>query len=157
MSAALLTAQATGGAAEILVVRSGPETFGIPVGAVRGVFRIDRLTRVPQAPRAFVGLVNVRGTIVPIFSLGACLGTNTETTIVGGPAVNLDTDGEAALLVDSVGDVVTLDADSRIDAPPHVSAERAVFLAALYRLNASLLPILDVRALFRLMADFPPR
>ena len=63
-------------------------------------------------------------------------------------AVGLDFRGESfALVVDEVGDVVSLDAGSRIDNPPHLGAE-GVKISTVHRLADAILPILDLDWIF---------
>ena len=50
-------------------------------------------------------------------------------------------------MVDEVGDVVSLDAGSRIDNPPHLGAER-VKISSVHRLADAILPILDLDWIF---------
>ncbi|MBV9636327.1 MAG: purine-binding chemotaxis protein CheW [Methylobacteriaceae bacterium] len=140
---------------EFVTISCADETFGLPVRAIRTVFRIERVTRVPRAPAEFVGLVNARGTIVPIFSLRRRLGLEPERAVVGALAIGLDRPGEAALLVDGVGDVVTLQGDLRVETPPHIGMARAGLISAVYRLDDRLLSILDIDALFRPYALSP--
>ncbi len=58
-----------GGMSQLLTLRVDDEQFGIASDLVREVARLPRLTRVPHAPPALMGLANVRGTVVPVLSL----------------------------------------------------------------------------------------
>ena len=66
-------------------------------------------------------------------------------------AVGLELGAEAfALLVDEVGDVISLPADQELPLPPHVSDARVALTRAVYRLPGSVLPVLDIAALVAL-------
>jgi len=53
----------------VLALRAGGERLGVAARLVREVTRLPRLTRVPHAPRALLGLANIRGAVVPVLSL----------------------------------------------------------------------------------------
>lgn len=56
-----------------LVFQSGQERFALAARDVREVVTIGRMTRVPHAPQALLGLSNIRGTVMPIVSIDALL------------------------------------------------------------------------------------
>ena len=118
-------------------------TFGIPVECIQTVFEIVAVTPVPLSPSAIMGLVNLRGKIVTTVSLRRRL----HSSAVEEPsrlAVGLDHRGESfALIVDEVGDVISLDSGTRIDIPPHLGAE-GLKIASVHRLQSLILPILDL-------------
>ncbi|EIZ81284.1 CheW protein [Novosphingobium sp. Rr 2-17] len=53
----------------VLTLRVGGERLAVPAPLVREVARMPRLTRVPHAPKALLGLANIRGAVVPVLSL----------------------------------------------------------------------------------------
>lgn len=125
------------------------EIFGIPVDAVQTIFRIDVATTIPLGPAEILGLVNLRGKIVTAVSLRRRLRLPDLPTIEGALAVGIDHRAESfALVVDDVGDVITLDPASTIPLPPHISEDRARLTASAHRLEANILPILDLAAVF---------
>lgn len=119
-------------------------TYGLPVEAIHTVFEIVAVTRVPLAPPAILGLVNLRGKIVTAVSLRRRIKSNAllpETSVM---AVGVEHRGESfALVVDEVGDVLVLDDGTRIDIPPHLGAE-AHKIATVHRLDDLILPVLDL-------------
>lgn len=142
---------------QLLTVMAGAETFGLPVAQVQTIFHIGAITPVPLGPSSILGLVNLRGSIIPALSLRRCLGLGGEHTPVGALAVALELDTEAfALLVDDVGDVISLPAEQALPLPPHVSDARAALTQAVYRLPDGVLPVLDVSALVALPALVAP-
>jgi chemotaxis signal transduction protein len=57
-----------------LLLPAGGDTYAIPVEAAREVVAGPRPMPVPTAPRSLVGLLNVRGRIVPLFDTGSLVG-----------------------------------------------------------------------------------
>ena len=121
--------------------------FGLPVETIQTVFEIVSVTPVPLAPAAVLGLVNLRGKIVTAVSLRRRL-RETHLAEPSRLAVGLDHRGESfALVVDEVGDVISLDADAQIDNPPHLGSEGAK-ITAVHRLPDAILPVLDLDWVF---------
>lgn len=50
---------------QYIVVRIGGEKFGIDIGYVDNIVRMQKITRVPKAQVYFKGIINLRGEIVP--------------------------------------------------------------------------------------------
>jgi purine-binding chemotaxis protein CheW len=57
-----------------LLLPVGADLYAVPAGAVREVVTAPRLTRLPGAPAAVLGLFNLRGEIVPLFDVAGLLG-----------------------------------------------------------------------------------
>lgn len=60
---------------DFLVFSVAGERFGVQAGFVREVVRVERLTPLPGVPPHVLGVVNVRGEIVPVADLMGLLGT----------------------------------------------------------------------------------
>lgn len=130
------------------------DSFGLPVTRVQTIFRIGSVTRAPGGPRDIVGLVNLRGKIVTAVSLRRRLGLTPEPGGAGKLAIGVEHRGEAfALLVDDVGDVLTLTAETAIAPPPHIGKRRAKFAAAYHRIGGRILPLLNIDAVFDFSED----
>ncbi len=133
---------------QLLTVKVADAWFGLPIARVRTIFRIGAIARVPLAPAAVLGLVNLRGAIVPALSLRRRLHLPESATALGALAVSLDHEAESfALVVDDVGDVVAIEASDALALPPHMAASLSALTRAVYRLADKLLPVLDVSLL----------
>ena len=144
----LLTASAPDN--RVFTVFAGGERFGMPVACVQTVFRIDSMTPVPLAPKAIVGLINLRGRIVTALSLRCRLGMD-ASPLQEMLAIGIEHRGEAvALVVDEAGDVINLPENGLIPTPRHMSGARARLVQAVYRLDSDMISILDMTAVFDL-------
>lgn len=105
-----------------VVVDVGGVEFGVDVRRVREVLRAPRITRLPFPPPTILGIVSIRGTLVPIMDLGERL-LGRPSKLDGRLVVVRDPDHEGAigLLVDAVLDMVPLDSTSQ-QPPPEVEA-----------------------------------
>lgn len=95
---------------QLVTFTTGEYSFGIDVLEVQEVLKRQQMTLVPLAPDEIRGLINLRGHIVTAIGmrqrlrLGARRDSDEEMNLI----VSLR-DGVASLVVDSVGDVISLD------------------------------------------------
>ena len=118
--------------------------LGLPVEDVVEVVQDEQLTSVPLAPEAVLGLLNLRGRIVPAVDARTRLGVDPR----GDGAVPVHVivrteDEQISLVVDATGDVVTLALATREDVPETVDPEIRKLLTSSYQLVGALLLVLD--------------
>ena len=124
----------------IMLLRVGGATVAISASAAREVAQRTSAIRLPGTPEFVCGVVNVRGTLVPLVDLGRLLGIAPADP--SGWVVTLDLGGRrCALAVDS------LPVLRAADAPPGARPTRHTFLQAEVRVSGTTLPLLDVDAL----------
>jgi len=127
----------------------GGEIFGLSVQNAQTIFRIQSVTPIPLGPSDIAGLVNLRGKIVTAVSLRRRLRMPMDSSIQNALAIGVEHKGENfALIVDEVGDVLSLDASMQIPIPPHFDPERSRLTTGLYRVGKLLVPALDIDAIF---------
>ena len=54
---------------QYIVVQIGNEKYGIDIGYIDNIVRMQKITRVPKAQVYFKGIINLRGEIVPVMSI----------------------------------------------------------------------------------------
>ena len=124
------------------------ELFGVDISKVQEVTRHPTVYSVPLAPPYVRGLVNLRGQIATALGLREIFGLQGSDEIEVPMSVVSRIDGNlVALIVDGIGDVVEVDA-SRFEQTPDTIAEGVRhYLKGVYKLNGSLLSILDMDAI----------
>ncbi|MCJ2021854.1 chemotaxis protein CheW [Methylobacterium sp. E-065] len=144
----------TGATNDFVTVFVGETLFGLAIERVHDVFVPSGVTPVPLAPAEIVGLLNLRGRVVTAMSLRRRLGLpDAEAEGEGGKAspkmaIGLEQAGETfALVVDGVGEVLKLGADSREAVPINLDPRFRNLATCVHRLDGRLLVILDVDAL----------
>jgi purine-binding chemotaxis protein CheW len=121
------------------------QLFGIPVLKVQDVLGPLRLTRVPLAPPEVAGNLNLRGRIVTAIDLRLRLGLPPREKDAGWMSVVIEHQGELySLIVDSVGEVLSLDSSTYERELPTLDPRWRDFAAGIYRLNGALLIVLEV-------------
>jgi purine-binding chemotaxis protein CheW len=121
------------------------QLFGVPATEVMELARAPRLTRVPLAPAAVAGLLNLRGQVVTAVDLRTRLGLRPRPA--GQPPMSVvlrRVDVLVSLLVDQVGEVIEL-ADATFEPPPDTLRGLARELVrGVHKLPGRLLLLLDV-------------
>jgi purine-binding chemotaxis protein CheW len=135
---------------QLVTVRIEGQLIGLPITAVRDVFSIHAMTPVPRADRAVAGLVNLRGHIVTILDLGSLLNSrqSNRRSDQEPMAVGVEWQGEVfGLVVDEIGDVLSLSPDSSDAMPANMSPNWARFTRRVHKLERELMIEIDLHVL----------
>ena len=131
--------------------RLAQDHYGVELGRVQEVLRPLPVTRLPLAPPAIAGLLNLRGRIVTVVDLRVVLGV--ETAPAAGLVVVRGSEGPVALLVDAIGDVRRTDAATPALAAEPAGDDHVSLVASTLALPGELLAVLDLdRVLARAFA-----
>jgi purine-binding chemotaxis protein CheW len=126
----------------------GGQLFGIPVLKVQDVLGQQTITRVPLAPVEVAGSLNLRGRIVTAVDVRLRLGLPKRDSDKQAMSVVVEHENELySLLVDSVGEVLSLESRDYQRNPPTLNPRLREFSDGIYRLNDSLLVVLSVSSL----------
>lgn len=118
--------------------------FGVEVSKVQEVFRYQEMTEVPLAPAEVSGLINLRGQIVTTLDLRSRLRLKPRPE--GQVPMNVVVrtgDDVVSLLVDEIGDVLEVSEDAFEQPPDTISGVTRHLVLGVYKLEDSLLLILD--------------
>jgi purine-binding chemotaxis protein CheW len=126
----------------------GGQLFGIPVLQVQDVLGPQRITRIPLAPPEVAGSLNLRGRIVTAIDLRTRLHLPKRSDGGESMSVVVDQDGEPySLLVDGVGEVLSLSGVTYERNPATLDANWRDVSVGVHRLDGKLLIILDIKRL----------
>lgn len=119
-------------ALQLLCFRLAERYFAIDIGCIREILRSHAVTAVPGAPAHLAGVLNLRGELVPVYNLHrVLLGHDAREETEDSRLVVVRARGrKAALRVDQVVDVMTVEADELTPVsgqPPEESAVVAAF------------------------------
>ncbi len=128
--------------------------YGVDAQTVQEVIRYQEMTRVPMAPPAVSGLINLRGQIVTAIDLRTRLGlTPRPADKLPMNVVVCSDDGAVSLLVDQIGDVIEVDADNFETPPDTLHGPARELVQGAYKLDGRLLLLLQCEAAVQLVAD----
>jgi purine-binding chemotaxis protein CheW len=141
--------------AQYITFKLGEELFAINVTQVREVLDLSLVTKVPTAPDYMRGVVNVRGSAIPVVDLRLKFGLaksadTVQTRIV---VLELNLDGESVVLgglADSVHEVIELE-PGQINEPPRIGMRwKTDLIQGIGKRNDSFIIILDIARVFSL-------
>jgi purine-binding chemotaxis protein CheW len=127
------------------------QIFGVPVLKVQDVLGPQRIAHVPLAPPEVLGSLNLRGRIVTAVDIRTRLGLPPLGDNTQSMSVVVDHGGELySLVVDKVGEVMSLPAADFERNPSTLDPRWQEVSNGIYRLQGTLLVVLDVSRLLRL-------
>lgn len=132
---------------ELLSFRLGGEEYSVDIMSVREIRGWTRATPLPHAPPFVRGVINLRGTVLPVVDLSVRLGM----APVKGDARNVIIvvqlgQQTAGLLVDAVSDILALPL-SELQPPPDLAADTAhSYISALTIVEERMIRVLDLSA-----------
>ncbi|QTA81592.1 Chemotaxis protein [Desulfonema limicola] len=138
---------------QYLTFKLADEIFAINVIQVREVLDLSTITKVPGTPDFMRGVINVRGSVVPVMDLRLKFGlTKTENTLDTRIVVmELSLEGEITVLgtlADSVNEVIDLES-SQIEPPPKIGLRwKTEFIKGIGKRNDMFIIILDIDRVF---------
>ena len=107
---------------ELIVVDIGGQRFAIDIMSVREIRGWSTSTHLPHAPSHVLGMVNLRGAVLPVVDFGARLGKGAREPQPSSVVIVAEVGGRLfGLLVDGVCDILTL-ADGMMQPTPDVGA-----------------------------------
>lgn len=134
---------------QLVGFRLGQEEYGIEILKVREIILVGAVTRVPQPPPYLRGLINLRGTVIPIVDLRTRFGMPAAADNEATRIVVCTCEGQTiGFVVDSVSEVMRVPRDQIAPPPAAIAGLRQKYITGLVRLDKRLMILLDVERLF---------
>lgn len=133
---------------QLITFEVASQIFGIDIMAIREIRAWTPTTRLPHVPEYVAGVVNLRGTVLPVVDLAARLGWRAaEPTARHVIIVTRVGDQFRGLIVDAVRDIVTIE-DAALQPPPTTGGDAVVrFLESLATVDERMVMVLDLPSL----------
>lgn len=108
---------------ELITFQVGGQLFGLDIMSILEIRAWSPVTKLPKAPEFMAGVVNLRGTVVPVFDLSQRLGWDATDATPRNPIIVSEWNGQArGLIVDSVEDIVAIET-AALQKPDAISEE----------------------------------
>ena len=131
--------------AELVVFKLGGEEYGIEISQVREIIREREITPMPRQPPYVEGVLNVRGTIIPVVNLKKRFRLTGDLTQHPHTIIVESGDGLIGLLVEAVSEVIRVQTDHIHPAPKVTTGVDSEYLRGIVRIDERLLIYLDVK------------
>jgi len=138
---------------QYLTFRLGNEVFAVDVTKAQEVLDVTTVTRVPQTPAYMLGVINLRGSVVPVINMRLKFGMEEkektrDTCII---VMEVSVDGETAVIgamADAVLEVLDLD-EEQIEPPPRIGTKlKTEFIRGMGSRDGEFLILLDIDRIF---------
>jgi len=121
---------------QLVVFDLADEHYGVEIGAVESIIKLQTITRVPHAPQFVEGITNLRGTVLPVIDLRKRFGlpikeATRETRIV---VAEMD-DTQVGMMVDAVTEVLRVDEEAIEPPSPIVATVDSAFITGIAKLD----------------------
>ncbi len=110
-------AKANTGQLQLVVFELGSEQYGLPIEQVQEIIRYSSPRHVSTSSAWIEGVINLRGKIVPVWSLASRLGVAAGEHSTSNIVIVESPEGTIGLIVDHVTEVLTIDAE-QVEATP---------------------------------------
>jgi len=138
---------------QVLTFILAEEVYGVDIMSVREVLDFTSVTKVPQTPDYMVGVINLRGNVVPVLDLRLKFGMGKTVKTVNTCVIIVEVviDDEPVVLgalADSVQEVVDFDGSNIEDAPKIGTQLNTAFIEGMAKKDESFVIILNINSVF---------
>jgi purine-binding chemotaxis protein CheW len=130
---------------QIVVLDLGGEAYGVEIGRVEEIIRMQAITRIPNGPAFIEGVTNLRGRVIPVldlrkrFGLPASESTRRSRIVVGELGEHT-----VGLVVDGVSEVLLVSSEAVEPPSTLVTSADSAFLRGVAKLDERLILLLDL-------------
>lgn len=140
-------------ATQYLTFKLGEEVYALDIAKVREVLDFTSVTKVPRTPEFMRGVINLRGSVVPVVDLRLKFGISKTDKTINTCIIIMEVrvDKETTILgalADSVQEVVDLDPDNIEPAPRIGTKLKTEFITGMGKQNEKFIIILDIDKIF---------
>ncbi|HKN77098.1 MAG TPA: chemotaxis protein CheW [Candidatus Acidoferrum sp.] len=134
---------------QYLTFQMSEEEYAVGIPHVREIIEYSSVTRVPRAPAWIRGVINVRGSVVPVVDLAVKFGVEarpvTKTTCIIILEIKLDgEDSIMGVIADAVNEVTSFAAEDIEKAPPFGTRVRVEYLLGMAKVGKKFALMLDI-------------
>jgi len=140
---------------QFLTFQIGTEEFGVNILNIKEIITYTSMTRIPLVPEYIMGVMNVRGNVVPVLNLSPRFNmlTNENTRLTCIIIIELEEDDEiheVGVRVDAVEDVISI-RDNAIESAPDFGAKiRADFISGIGKVGERFVLLLNIESVLNL-------
>lgn len=128
--------------------------YGIEIGSVKEIVRMQRISSLPDAPEYIRGVMNLRGKIIPVLDLGLRFGGRPALNGDRSCIVNLEVEGRnLGVLAENVRDVIRIGEQDVAPAPSFLSAASENFIDGIGKTGDGMILLIHSGELFNQAPD----
>lgn len=130
---------------EFLCFKLGEEEYGLDVSFVKEVIKNRPLTEVPKTLDFVLGIISIRGEVIPVFDIKKLLDIKSLTDSLYSKIIIIDFYGEkVSLLADSITQISKISIDEVSSTPLNLSGAKQEFIKGIALIDNKMIRILDL-------------
>jgi len=127
----------------------GEEQYGIGIDRIKEIIAIMNVTHVPKTPVYIRGVINLRGSIIPVVDTRLRFGMETRESDMNTAIVIVEVEKvNVGFIVDRVEEVASIDSAALSEPPKFGNSANADFICSMAQMENNVVMILDVLKLF---------
>ena len=131
---------------QLVIFDLAEETYGVDIGSVREIIRMQEITKVPRTPEFVEGVINLRGKVIPVIDLRKRFGFRKTEATKDTRIVVVDIGGtDIGVVVDAVTEVLRLSADAVEPPTGVITTADSDYLLGIAKLETRLIILLDLQ------------
>ncbi|MBY6037838.1 chemotaxis protein CheW [Fictibacillus nanhaiensis] len=134
---------------KMVIVKAGEEEYGLPINHVASIERVLDITPMPEMPQEVLGVIHLRGNIIPIIDFGQLLGSaKAKVTEASRIVVLQNEQGYLGLLTEAATDVIDIQSDM-IQSPGSFNQQEDSLIQGVAKQNDQLIIVLNCPVIFK--------
>lgn len=130
---------------QLVVFDLSSEAYGVDIGAVREIIRLQDITKVPRTPEFVEGVINLRGKVIPVVDLRKRFGLPVEEESKENRIVVVDIGAQdIGVVVDAVTEVLRIATESVEPPASVITTADSEYLLGIAKLDSRLIILLDL-------------
>lgn len=127
----------------------GSEQYGIAIDKIKEIIAMMNVTHVPKTPDYICGVINLRGSIIPVIDTRVRFGMEPKEIDMQTTIIIVDIDKvNVGFIVDCVEEVISIDGSHLSEPPKFGSSIDTEFISAMAQIDEKVIMMLDVVKLF---------
>ena len=130
---------------QLVVFELGDESYAVDISRVQDINRMQEITEIPHAPESVVGVINLRGRVIPVIDLRKRFGLPDAVHTKDTRIVVVHLEGNLiGVIVDAVSQVLRIPADIVEPPSPVLAGVDSRYLRGIAKLDDRLVILLDL-------------
>ena len=130
---------------QLVVFELGDESYGVDISRVQDINRMQEITEIPHAPESVVGVINLRGRVIPVIDLRKRFGLPEAVHTKDTRIVVVHLEGNLiGVIVDAVSQVLRIPTDIVEPPSPVLAGVDSKYLRGIAKLDDRLVILLDL-------------
>ena len=132
-------------AKQYIILKFDSEQYGIDIAYIENIVRVQPITRVPHSQDYFLGIINLRGEVVPVMSMRRKFdlpdkeNPNASRILI----LKIEGSGKIGILVDEVREVVSL-SEEQIEQVASENMDTRAYLMGVGKYNNTLISLINI-------------